>query len=658
MSDTDDSAMTDLHIGSDQDASSAMLMMEEAGSSLPTVEEVKAGLPPHRASSSSNRSSTMSTVNIMDEHGTNGALMEEAGSSLPTADEVRAGLVPHQHDRRKLWYLFGAVAFVLVLFLAIYLPLSSNSPAEKRAATQQKVLKYLTAYVDTNKLEDTSSPQYKAAIWMATEDGRKVRLTSKNWLQRYALMVLFYATSPWNSNTGFATDDSECHWFTFNPTFNFYRGVFCNSNYEVTYLVLQLNNLQGSIPEELGLLTNLKELYLDYNDLNGFLPATLTKMPLLNTMTCAGNNFRGNIPTWIGDLTSMEIMGFSGNDLTGTLPQELAELTKLSVLALDNNGIVGDLGVFERMTWMERLYVDNNAFTGTMTDNFMSKLAVLERLDISNNFIEGKLARSLMIKENLTILDVSDNSLVGNLPSFPKLTGLKFLALQRNELSGTLPETVSNFLSLSHLDLSQTRINGTLPSSLGNMTNLEFLSFAQTTQLAKATIPGWVRKLTKLQEFSMKESNRIGKFPNNWSNLSSLILLDLDHNYLTGTLPASIGNLANLTFLLLHNNEFHGTLPTTFKNLLKLQMMAIDSTNITGPTTSVCFPKSILSVFIANCAKLTNCTCCTKCCEDSDEFCNDLSLLEDYGPSWQNDYTRPKFDFGPENQVKPWNRTK
>ena len=66
-----------------------------------------------------------------------------------------------------------------------------------------------------------------------------------------------------------------------------------------TVLNLYNQGLTGSIPSEIGNLTNLKKLYLSYNDLTG------------------------SIPPEIGNLTNLTSLHLESNQLTGIIPDEI-----------------------------------------------------------------------------------------------------------------------------------------------------------------------------------------------------------------------------------------------------------------------------------------------------------------------------------------------
>eukprot|EP00814_Leptocylindrus_danicus_P021147 CAMPEP_0116021012 /NCGR_PEP_ID=MMETSP0321-20121206/10135_1 /TAXON_ID=163516 /ORGANISM="Leptocylindrus danicus var. danicus, Strain B650" /LENGTH=131 /DNA_ID=CAMNT_0003491805 /DNA_START=325 /DNA_END=720 /DNA_ORIENTATION=+ len=92
--------------------------------------------------------------------------------------------------------------------------------------------------------------------------------------------------------------------------------VTCNSDGEVTDLLLMENNLKGMIPipSEIGLMTALEVLYLHLNELSGTVPSDLGLHVLENLK---------EMWLWL-----------VGNDLTGEIPDEIYVLYQLPVVAL------------------------------------------------------------------------------------------------------------------------------------------------------------------------------------------------------------------------------------------------------------------------------------------------------------------------------------
>ena len=99
------------------------------------------------------------------------------------------------------------------------------------------------------------------------------------------------------------------------------------------------NGLTGTIPSELGSLTNLRSLHLSANGLTGSIPAELGSLANLETLELSNNELMGSIPEELGLLGNLRSLDLSDNDLMGPIPEELGllGLANLESLALSNN---------------------------------------------------------------------------------------------------------------------------------------------------------------------------------------------------------------------------------------------------------------------------------------------------------------------------------
>ena len=64
--------------------------------------------------------------------------------------------------------------------------------------------------------------------------------------------------------------------------------------------------------------------------------------------------------------------------------------------------------------------------------------------------------------------------------------------------------------------------------------------------------------------------------------MSSLNVLYLDNNQLTGSIPPEIGNLTNLIWLSLYNNRLTGQIPSEIGNLTNLTSLILSGNQLTG----------------------------------------------------------------------------
>ncbi len=93
-------------------------------------------------------------------------------------------------------------------------------------------------------------------------------------------------------------------------------------------------DLTGTIPTEIGLLTNMMSLSATHCDLWGQIPTEIGKLTLMEQMWFYGNWFSGTIPTELASLPNLKILGLEDNNITNTvMPQGLCDKNMLSLSA-------------------------------------------------------------------------------------------------------------------------------------------------------------------------------------------------------------------------------------------------------------------------------------------------------------------------------------
>lgn len=85
-------------------------------------------------------------------------------------------------------------------------------------------------------------------------------------------------------------------------------------------------------------LVNLEELYIGGTQLDGSLPEEMGQLTELIYIESSETAFTGIIPTSFGNLVNLEVLDLSLNQLSGGLPEEIGQLTKLKNVALYGNG--------------------------------------------------------------------------------------------------------------------------------------------------------------------------------------------------------------------------------------------------------------------------------------------------------------------------------
>jgi len=125
---------------------------------------------------------------------------------------------------------------------------------------------------------------------------------------------------------------------------------------EQTELDLEFNNLT-SLPESIGLLTNLERLDLSANELTE-LPKSIGKLTNLKELNLTGNKL-DELPESFGQLTKLEKLRLSGNYLE-ELPESIGLLTNLKELNLSGNFLSSLPENLENLKNLVGLYIDTN----------------------------------------------------------------------------------------------------------------------------------------------------------------------------------------------------------------------------------------------------------------------------------------------------------
>lgn len=149
-----------------------------------------------------------------------------------------------------------------------------------------------------------------------------------------ALVALYNSTngSGWTENSGWLETNTPCSWF----------GMTCGSG-QIRVISLAENQLSGTIPAQLGNLSQLTFLDLDGNQLIGSIPPELGNLNLLTDLFLSWNQLSGTIPSELVQLSNLEWLWLQRNQLTGALPTNIGLLSKLEDLRLNGNPLSGEL---------------------------------------------------------------------------------------------------------------------------------------------------------------------------------------------------------------------------------------------------------------------------------------------------------------------------
>ena len=331
----------------------------------------------------------------------------------------------------------------------------------------------------------------------------------------------------WYNATDGPNWKEKSNWLSHLPL-DRWDGVTTDSQGRVTKLVLDLNNINGPLLPELGLLSELTHVSLVFNSLTGPIPTEFGQLSNLKELRLNSNELTGRIPSDLGSLAEVTRLSLAGNNLTGNIPPELSQLTELNRLDLGSNELNGSIPVqLSNLTKLESLNIRNNQLTDQIPPE-LGRLGNLRILSLHSNQLTGQIPQELGYLINLTSLNLSRNGLTGHIPrTLGWLHNLEFLHLEHNKLDGTIPSGLGNLGKLRRLFLDSNQLTGDIPGELGQLSNLEYLQL--TANNLSGGLPYTFGGLTKLNHLFLDDNAAMtGPIPESLTTLGELEIFTFD----------------------------------------------------------------------------------------------------------------------------------
>ena len=447
---------------------------------------------------------------------------------------------------------------------------------------------------------------------------------------RDALTALYHSTQGdnWHGAGEWLSGRSPNTWF----------GVTTNASGRVEGLDLENNNLNGTLPAELGSMIDLRRLILAGNPLlAGSVPGEVVNLSLetlklegtglcvpvddgfqswlagimqrSGVVNCEGNlddrsiltgwfnatngpnwvdntNWLSELPLdqWFGVTTGSEgrvtKLELDSNGITGPLLPELGQLSGLTELSLMENDLIGSIpSELGQLSELRSLELTGNKLTGSIPSE-LGRLSELRSLELTRNGLTGSIPPELGQLANLVRLDLYINRLSGDIPpELGKLANLERLRLLENELSGNIPVELAQLAKVWQFDLGRNKLTGNIPPEIGQMTNLTILSL-EINEFT-GSIPPELGKLP-LELLRLDHNKLTGSIPPELEQLTKLNTLNLSSNELTGSIPPGLGQFVDLRQLVLNGNSLTGSIPPELGRLIRLEALEIESNRLTG----------------------------------------------------------------------------
>ncbi|CAB9499241.1 Fibronectin leucine rich transmembrane protein 2 [Seminavis robusta] len=438
-----------------------------------------------------------------------------------------------------------------------------------------------------------NSPQRMAMQWMAFKDPLHLPLNGSRWIQRYALMTIYFANDG-DKWTVFAGDSSKptalpntniqeeqqvvaaivspklssvVHMVTENGSpWSEQAGIHecqfalvqCDKDDRVVSAAWSgdLASLSGTLIKEIGLLSHLRHLDVSQNQLRGKIPKELFDLTHLERLDLSFNEFVSTIDPLIGRFSNLTHLNLKRTHFSGQLPSTLQDLTNLEVFHMGSNpeGLGGP---------------------------------------VLNYAVHWK---------NVKVLELLGSATWGTIPSelglLTQLTGIAFL---NTFVSGTIPTELGQLKALKQIYLGSNypskSVVGTLPTEIGSLTSLEVFS-CQQVELT-GTIPSEVGKWSNVKTFHLWNSGGIqGTLPSELGRMTKLRLLWIFDTEISGAIPSELGLLSDASEMKFHSTKLEGTMPEEICDLPLQSLSADCSSSVEGST-----PELVCEVG----------TCCSEC---------------------------------------------
>ena len=243
----------------------------------------------------------------------------------------------------------------------------------------------------------------------------------------------------------------------------------------LTFLTVNWNQMNGNLTSQWNT-PLLQVLDVGSNHFTGHFP-DLSGCSKLQVLVASGNMVSGQYPSSLGVLQNLKKLWLSYNNfIEPEIPYSWSGLESLQDVQLD--GVSGKIPSFIGEAWKKLVHLWITY--GTLTGEFSTSLCIfqqLEDINLSGNYLSGTLPTCICQLTSLNFLDLSDNHFTGSIPyCLGSLSELGTLFLSRNYFSGILPTSIGNLTKLQVLYIDGNGITGTVPATYAGLTNIFWLT--------------------------------------------------------------------------------------------------------------------------------------------------------------------------------------
>ncbi|KAL8239800.1 hypothetical protein R6Q59_016367 [Mikania micrantha] len=354
------------------------------------------------------------------------------------------------------------------------------------------------------------------------------------------------------------------------------KGLFTNLS-TVEIVKLSNNKLYGDVLSGNLSLGSLHILLLDNNCFTGNIGNnTSVNSMLLNILDISENHFTGRIPSWMSNMCSYgcELVA-RNNRFDGPFPCGKAYFEFLDI---SQNSFSGPIPSCTNLKYTKHLHLGSNRFTGLVPDAFQNLANVLT-LDISQNYLSGRIPEFLGELSNLRILLLGKNNFIGSIPEkLCQLNNVSLIDISSNFLTGLLPRCLNNITGPKQFAFIQNHIGDISTPDSEQFETRDEIQF--TTKNNPLTYKGNI--LDYMSGIDLSSNELTGEIPEELGMLTHILALNLSHNKLSGPIPVSFSNLSQIESLDLSSNSLSGKVPSELIQLTKLEVFDVSYNNLSG----------------------------------------------------------------------------